>query len=51
MTWSILWSIFTKVIDICVVWLVFYYILKNIKNFAEIEEISVSLSGDFFLTI
>ncbi|MBO4601208.1 MAG: diadenylate cyclase CdaA [Bacilli bacterium] len=32
MTWSILWSIFTKVIDICVVWLVFYYILKNIKN-------------------
>lgn len=32
MTWSILWSIFTKVVDICIVWLVFYYILKNIKN-------------------
>ena len=32
MTWSVMWSIFTKVIDICIVWLVFYYILKNIKN-------------------
>ncbi|MBO7078923.1 MAG: diadenylate cyclase CdaA [Bacilli bacterium] len=32
MTLSLLWSIFTKVVDICIVWLVFYYILKNIKN-------------------
>ena len=32
MTWSMVWSIFTKVVDICIVWLVFYYILKNIKN-------------------
>lgn len=27
-----LWSLATKVLDICVVWLLFYYILKNIKN-------------------
>ena len=27
MTWSMIWSIFTKVVDICIVWLVFYYIL------------------------
>lgn len=32
MTWSMLWSIFTKIVDICVVWIMFYYILKNIKN-------------------
>lgn len=27
-----LWSILTKIMDICVVWLLFYYILKNIRN-------------------
>ena len=27
-----LWTLATKVMDICVVWLLFYYILKNIKN-------------------
>ncbi len=27
-----LWSIFTKILDICIVWLLFYFILKNIKN-------------------
>ena len=32
MTFSMIWTIFTKVVDICIVWLVFYYILKNIKN-------------------
>ncbi len=26
------WSIFTKLIDICVVWCMAYYILKNVKN-------------------
>ena len=26
------WTLLTKIIDICVVWLLFYYILKNIKN-------------------
>lgn len=32
MTIATLWSIVTKIIDIGIVWLVFYYILKNIKN-------------------
>lgn len=27
-----IWTIFTKVLDILIVWLVFYYILKNVKN-------------------
>ena len=32
MTLSMIWEIATKIIDIGVVWLVFYFILKNIKN-------------------
>ncbi len=32
MTLSMIWEIITKIIDIGVVWLVFYFILKNIKN-------------------
>jgi len=32
MTLQSLWSIITKIIDISLVWLMFYYILKNIKN-------------------
>ena len=32
MTLTTLWSILTKVIDIAVVWLMFYFVLKNIKN-------------------
>ncbi len=32
MTLQIIWSTFTKIIDISLVWLMFYYILKNIKN-------------------
>ena len=32
MNFSLAWSIITKIIDICFVWLAFYYILKNIKN-------------------
>lgn len=32
MTLSTVWSIFTKLIDICVVWCMAYYILKNVKN-------------------
>ncbi len=27
-----IWSLFTRILDICIVWLVFYYILKNVKN-------------------
>lgn len=32
MTLAGLWSLFTKVLDICIVWILFYFILKNIKN-------------------
>ena len=32
MTLSSVWSIISKIIDISLVWLMFYYILKNIKN-------------------
>ena len=32
MTFVSLWSIITKVIDICLVWIMFYFIFKNIKN-------------------
>lgn len=32
MTLASIWSIITKIIDISVVWLLFYYILKNVKN-------------------
>src|SRR5574344_1691906 len=32
MTLSAIWSVITKIIDISLVWLMFYYILKNIRN-------------------
>ncbi len=32
MSLQAIWALLTKVLDICVVWLLFYYILKNIKN-------------------
>ena len=32
MNLSIIWDIFTKILDICFVWIAFYYILKNVKN-------------------
>lgn len=32
MTLQTIWNVFTKIIDISLVWLMFYYILKNIKN-------------------
>lgn len=32
MNLSIVWSVITKIIDICFVWIAFYYILKNVKN-------------------
>ena len=32
MNLSVIWSIVTKIIDIGIVWLAFYYILKNVKN-------------------
>lgn len=27
-----IWSLFTKILDICIVWLLFYFVLKNIRN-------------------
>ena len=32
MTLANVWDVITKIIDIGIVWLVFYFILKNIKN-------------------
>ena len=32
MNLSLIWSIITKAIDICILWIVFYYILKNVRN-------------------
>ena len=32
MTFSMLWSVITKILDICLVWIMFYFIFKNIKN-------------------
>ena len=32
MNLSLVWDIFTKILDICFVWIAFYYILKNVKN-------------------
>ena len=32
MVLNAIWDTITKILDICIVWLLFYYILKNIKN-------------------
>jgi len=32
MTLPSIWGIVTKIIDICIVWFIFYYLLKNLKN-------------------
>ena len=32
MSLTTIWGVITKIIDICIVWLAFYYILKNVKN-------------------
>lgn len=32
MTLMTLWSLFTKILDICIVWFLFYFILKSIRN-------------------
>ena len=32
MTTDLIWTIIKNVIDICLVWLILYYILKNVKN-------------------
>ncbi len=35
MSLASLWSLVTKILDICIVWLLFYIVLKNIKNNAK----------------
>jgi len=32
MTLTTVWNIVTKIMDICLIWIMFYFILKNIKN-------------------
>lgn len=32
MTFASIWSVITKIIDICLVWVMIYYVFKNIKN-------------------
>lgn len=32
MTLASVWSIVTKIIDICIIWIMFYFLFKNIKN-------------------
>ena len=32
MTYVSIWNLITKILDICLVWIMFYYIFKNIKN-------------------
>ena len=32
MTFAMIWSMITKILDICLVWIMFYFIFKNIKN-------------------
>ncbi len=32
MTFTAIWNVVTKIIDICLVWVMFYFIFKNIKN-------------------
>lgn len=32
MNLSAIWEVFTKILDICLVWIAFYYILKNIRS-------------------
>jgi diadenylate cyclase len=32
MNLTLVWSTFTKILDICIVWVAFYYILKSVRN-------------------
>lgn len=48
MTLSSIWDIFTKIIDISLVWFMFYYLLKNMKNNVKLVLI---FKGAIFLII
>ena len=32
MTLTTIWSVITKILDICLIWIMFYYIFKSFKN-------------------
>ncbi len=32
MSLAALWQLFTKILDVCIVWMLFYFVLKNIRN-------------------
>ena len=32
MTLATIWSMITKILDICIIWIMFYFLFKNIKN-------------------
>ena len=32
MTLSSIWSVITRIVDICIVWYLIYFLLKNLKN-------------------
>ena len=48
MTIATLWSIITRIIDIAIVWMMFYYLLKNLKNNVKLVLI---FKGVFFLVV
>ena len=32
MTLTTVWSMLTKILDICIIWAMFYFLFKNLKN-------------------
>jgi len=32
MSLAVIWNSFTKILDICIIWIAIYYIIKNVKN-------------------
>ena len=32
MSLAAIWQLFTKILDVCIVWMLFYFVLKNIRN-------------------
>ena len=48
MTWDSIWTIIKNIIDLAIVWMIFYYILKNIKNNIKM---SLLIKGVFVIII
>ncbi len=51
MTLSTVWSIITRIIDISIVWFMFYYILKNVKNNVKLILIVKGIIVLFFIKV